>query len=205
MSLPNNRRIFDMGRGAWQYRTEAMEMPTEPVPVWHYQRPYKLLFAARELLCEGQRFVVGYDAGTPSGDHSTVVTMSQWSQNNAVVTNIETPRIETEQERQNVTRQIEESIIRAIEDSARGSGVWGTVASPLPSVPEESAPPRPPRTHESLEAQAERIAGAPARVYGHYLCEFCFAEMTDQVVPADQAPLGVEMAWCGCQEGEVDR
>ena len=340
MSLPNNRRIFDMARDTWQNRTElcspAMEMPTESVR--HYS---KLLLAAVvawgttvEVACQEQRFFVGFDPGTPSGDQSTAVTMLQLGQR-TVVAQIAHPGIGTEQ----YARELSESCARRIDQSIMDSyaNVWGTTASPQPEPPplalerlralmevsgvvgrqrinslptqvrppadraaihtldggpvcaiswsdlqrhdregycisrhnaevctcgryrfvdtmaqmvwqplvsteeartsvlphfpvcprchvahafrldcpsegwwadrlqsaaEASAPPAPQHTTESLQEQAERIAGAPAVVHGQYLCEFCFSEMTDRVLPADQAPLGIEMAWCGCEREE---
>ena len=51
-----------------------------------------------------------------------------------------------------------------------------------------------------FDHQARSLAGPPAQAHGHYLCEFCFDQMTDQVLPAAESPTGLAMAWCGCAQ-----
>ena len=48
------------------------------------------------------------------------------------------------------------------------------------------------------DTQAAELVGPQARVHGHYLCEFCFDQMTDQVLPAAESPTGLAMGRCGC-------
>lgn len=67
-----------------------------------------------------------------------------------------------------------------------------------PQLPREWFPPA------DFGAQAEVLAGPPAQAEGRYLCEFCFDQMTDGVLPADQLPTGLEMAWCGCDRAEEE-
>ena len=56
----------------------------------------------------------------------------------------------------------------------------------------------PPASAHDFDAQARQLVGPPARVDGHYLCEFCFDAMTDKVLPAAVSPTGLAMGWCGC-------
>ena len=81
--------------------------------------------------------------------------------------------------------------------------IWPRVQFLDPPTGTEDSPPTAPA--HALDFQALQLAGPPAPVHGHYLCEFCFDQMTDQVLPAAESPTGLAMAWCGCdRDGEAD-
>lgn len=54
---------------------------------------------------------------------------------------------------------------------------------------------------EFLEVAMASLGDPLAVSQGHYLCEGCWDQMTDEVLPADQSPTGLDMGYChACQE-----
>ena len=187
MALPNNRRIFDMAAQAWKQSKTILSGPLES-PLNPYERLKSLA-----IQVDGRHYV-GFDLGRLGGDFSCIV---QWDRQRVQAVDV-TPT-PTEAEFQcliaEISRQIDARINRII-DGSEYHVMFDTTASSV-SCPPVSPPPVP-----NFDAQAGQLAGPPAQVHGHYLCEFCFDQMTDQLLPAAQSATGMAMAWCGCERGE---